>query len=100
MLNILHFKSSALYAETLLLSPLEQFEILSLFTFLGFNLTNQFYFLFLLVSTFCGAFYFFILHPETKTLYIITNRWQLVLESIYLLILTDVIIINLNLNLF
>lgn len=88
ILNFLSITTSLVpLSENFLASPLEQFEILSLFTFLGFNLTNQFYFLFLFVGTFCGVFYFFILHPTTKTLYIIPNRWQFVLESIYVLIL-------------
>jgi F-type H+-transporting ATPase subunit a len=71
----------------ILYSPLEQFEILSLFKILGFNLTNQFYFLLVLLSFLCGLFYFLILDPKTKSLYIIPNRWQFFLESIYLLIL-------------
>ena len=72
---------------TFIASPLEKFEILSLFKILGFNLTNQFYFLFLLVGSFCIFFYKFLIAPKTKTLYAIPGRWQLVLESIYLLIL-------------
>lgn len=71
----------------LLFSPLEQFEILSLFKILGFNLTNQFYFLILFIGSVSAVFYFLILDPKTKSLYLIPNRWQLVLEYVYLLIL-------------
>jgi len=67
-------------------SPLEQFEILSLFKFLGFNLTNQFYFLLLLICTLVFVFAFMV-QPKTNTLYMIPGRWQLVLESIYCLVL-------------
>lgn len=70
-----------------LFSPLEQFEILSLFKILGFNLTNQFLFLFLFIFCFSSFFIYFILESKSKSLYIIPGRWQLVFEYLYVLIL-------------
>lgn len=71
-------------------SPLEQFEILPLFNFFGlFTLTNQF--LALAIIIFClFTFFFSLLKNSTQTLFIKPNRWQSVLEIIYLLVLNMV----------
>jgi ATP synthase subunit 6 len=72
-------------------SPLEQFEILPIFNFLGiFTLTNQFITLFIIVLTLI-LFFFLLLKPSTQTFYIIPSRWQSMLEIIYILILNMVL---------
>jgi len=68
-----------------LISPLEQFEILPLFTIFNVSLTNQSFFLFLIIFFTCILF-FSLVKQDTQTLYIIPTRWQLVLEKIYCLI--------------
>jgi len=74
----------------LITSPLEQFEILPLFSIFGiFTLTNQFLFLALLLFFIVTSF-FASLKPSTNTLYIIPTRWQSIIELIYLLILSMV----------
>ena len=70
-------------------SPLEQFEILPLLNIFNFSITNQFLFLFLLTFIIITLF-FSSLKPSTKTLYIKPNRWQSIVELIYLLILSMV----------
>jgi len=80
-------------------SPLEQFEIVPFinlkfsFSFLGFfdfSITNQtiIIFLVLFLSFF---FYFSILNPKTRTLYMIPTRCQVFIELLYKIILSILI---------
>jgi len=72
-------------------SPLEQFEILPIFNILGiFTLTNQFITLFIIILC-LSLFFFLLLKPSTQTLYIIPNRWQSMLEILYIVILNMVL---------
>lgn len=68
-------------------SPLEQFEILPLFFlkvgFLDISLTNQAVILFLIIF-FIITFFFSILKPNTSSLYIIPNKWQILVELSYM----------------
>jgi ATP synthase subunit 6 len=68
-------------------SPLEQFEILPIFNVFGFfTITNQFIALASIV--FCLIIFFIsLLKPSTQTLYMIPNRWQSMIEILYILIL-------------
>lgn len=70
-------------------SPLEQFEILPLFSFLNLTVTNQFIFIFLII-VFSLVLGVSLLHPSTKTLYIIPNVWQAFFEILYKTILSMV----------
>lgn len=68
-----------------LFSPLEQFEIFPIFN-IGVTLTNQFLSLVFLVTFIVGGFYTLV-KSTTKSLYVIPNYYQLVIEGVYLLIL-------------
>lgn len=71
-------------------SPLEQFEILPLNTVFGITITNQV--IFLLFLLFIIVFtYFALLHKTEHTFFLIPTRWQLILEKIYVLILSMVL---------
>jgi ATP synthase subunit 6 len=70
-----------------LYSPLEQFEIIPLFSTFFFSLTNQFLILVLLISLFI-IFFFSLLDKNTQTFFLIPTRWQSLLEMLYLLIIS------------
>ena len=76
-----------------LFSPLEQFEILPLINFnLGFldlSITNQVVLLFL-ISFFLISLFFASLKQSDSTLFIISHRWQAIIEMLYLLVLNIV----------
>lgn len=80
--------------KNILLSPLEQFEILPVFSLylgnLDFSLTNEAIILF--VIFFCV--YLFkrsIVKQSDSTLFIVPSRWQLILEGIYKTVLSMVV---------
>jgi len=79
---------------TFLSSPLEQFEILPLlslnFGSFDFSITNQTIILFL-VCFFIITLFFAGLKPSTNSLFIIPNRWQSIIEGMYMLVLAMVI---------
>ena len=75
-------------------SPLEQFEILPVFSFylggLDFSITNETIILaviFFLISTFLYS----CLKQSDSTLFIVPHRWQIVIEIIYKMVLSIII---------
>ncbi len=70
-----------------LFSPLEQFEILPIFTFFNISLTNQAIILFLLIL-FVLIFCLSLLNPITKSIFVIPNRWQSIIEIFYVVVLS------------
>jgi F0F1-type ATP synthase membrane subunit a len=79
---------------TFLVSPLEQFEILPLLSLnfgnFDFSITNQTIILFL-VCFFIITLFFAGLKPSTNSLFIVPNRWQSLIEGMYMLVLAMVI---------
>ena len=76
---------------TLFSSPLEQFEILPLISFylggLDFSITNEAVIL-LLIFFFSSTFIFSAVKQSDSTLYIIPDRWQIVIGIIYKMVLS------------
>jgi len=76
--------------EYAIVSPLEQFEILPIFGLLGINITNQ-----IVISCLVLIFSIFlittIVKPLTKSMYLLPNSWQFLLEKIYLMVLSLVV---------
>jgi len=74
-------------------SPLEQFEILPIFSFsfgvLDFSITNQTVILSLILF-FIFTLFFTLVKETDSSLYIVPHRWQSVIEFIYLMILSMV----------
>jgi len=74
-------------------SPLEQFEILPIISLnLGnfdFSITNQTIILFL-ICFFIITLFFAGLKPTTNSLFIVPNRWQSIIEGMYMLVLAMV----------
>jgi F0F1-type ATP synthase membrane subunit a len=76
---------------TLFSSPLEQFEILPLVSFylggLDFSITNEAVILFL-IFFFSLTFIRSVVKQSDSSLYVIPNRWQIVIGIIYQMILS------------
>jgi len=74
-------------------SPLEQFEILPIFTLslgvIDMSITNQTVLLSCVIF-FLFSFYFILVKPKDSTLFIIPSRWQVFVEFIYLMVLSMV----------
>ena len=76
---------------TLFSSPLEQFEILPIFSFymggLDFSITNEAVILFLIffftITFFSSAF-----KQSDSTLYVVPHRWQVIIEIVYKMVLS------------
>ena len=72
-------------------SPLEQFEILPIFSFymggLDFSVTNEAVILFLIffftITFFSSAF-----KQSDSTLYVVPHRWQVIIEIVYKMVLS------------
>jgi len=70
-------------------SPLEQFEILpifSIFSFLDLSITNQ-YIIFLLIFFFFVTYFLSCLNKDKFSFFAITHKYQSILELIYFLLL-------------
>jgi F0F1-type ATP synthase membrane subunit a len=80
-----------MFLNNIFATPLEQFQVLPLFTFIFndyiFSVTNEVIIL-LLILFFSVILFLGLLKPETKTFFVVPNRWQLVLENIYQLVLS------------
>jgi len=76
---------------TLLLSPLEQFEILPVISFylggLDFSITNEAVILFL-IFFFVSTFFYSSFKQTDATLYVVPHRWQVIIEIIYKMVLS------------
>jgi ATP synthase subunit 6 len=84
----------ALNFKNILLSPLEQFEILPVFSLyfenIDFSLTNEAIILFV-ISICVYLFKQSIVKQSDKSLYIVPSRWQLIFEGVYKIILSMVV---------
>jgi ATP synthase subunit 6 len=80
--------------KNILLSPLEQFEILPVFSLylgnLDFSITNETIILFV-IFFFVYLFKRSIVNQSDSTLLIVPSRWQLILEGIYKMVLSMVV---------
>jgi len=74
-------------------SPLEQFEILPLFSlnlgYLDLSITNQTVILFLIL-TFFSILFLGCLKQSDSSLFIVPHRWQIIIETIYMMVLNMV----------
>jgi F-type H+-transporting ATPase subunit a len=75
-------------------SPLEQFEILPLFSLylggLDFSITNETIIL-LVIFFFISTFLYASVKQSDSTLFIVPHRWQIIIEIIYKMVLSMII---------
>jgi len=85
------------FIKNMLITPLEQFQIISLFSFklfcFDFSFTNLFFIILIVFLGFYLIFYFF--SAKDRTFYLIPSVWQILFESTYELI-AQMLFDNLN----